>query len=48
LCRFKPGKKRRVFSADNTDFSDGFLYGPASVLFARREDADYLILENGL
>ena len=48
LCRFKPGKKRRVFSADNTDFSDGFLYGPAGVLFARREDAGYLILENDL
>jgi hypothetical protein len=29
LCRFKPGKKRRIFSADNSDFSDGFLYGPS-------------------
>jgi hypothetical protein len=29
LCRFKPGKKRCIFSADNTDFSDGFLYGPS-------------------
>ena len=49
FCADLSPAKNAVFSAlDNTDFSDGFLYGPAGVLFARREDAGYLILENDL